>query len=73
MGPYDFYAVNWGYRYLPDCETADCEKATLDKWIKDKENDPIYRFGNQGSNFDPRSQTEDIGNNSMKASRNNFV
>lgn len=68
MGPYDFYAVNWGYRYLADCETADCENSTLNKWIEEKENDPTYRFGNQRSSFDPRSQTEDISNNSIKAS-----
>ena len=63
MGPYDFYAVNWGYRVIPENEST-----TLDKWIVEKENDPIYRFGSQGSRFDPRSQTEDIGNNSIKAS-----
>jgi hypothetical protein len=68
MGPYDFYAINWGYRYLADCNSADCEKETLDQWIKAKEGDDMYRFGNQRSSFDPRSQTEDIGNNSVKAS-----
>lgn len=67
MGPYDFYAVNWGYRVIPD-KTIETEKDILNKWIIDKANDPIYRFGNQGSRFDPRSQTEDIGNNSVKAS-----
>jgi len=67
MGPYDFYAVNWGYRVIPD-KTIETEKEILNKWIIDKANDPIYRFGNQGSRFDPRSQTEDIGNNSVKAS-----
>jgi len=67
MGPYDYYAVNWGYRIIPN-KTIETEKEILNKWIIDKANDPIYRFGNQGSTFDPRSQTEDIGNNSVKAS-----
>ena len=68
MGPYDFYAVNWGYRVIPNSTTPESEKETLDKWIVEKADDPIYRFGNQMSSFDPRSQTEDIGNNSVKAS-----
>jgi hypothetical protein len=67
MGPYDSYAVNWGYRYLPN-ETIDSEKVILNKWIEEKSNDVMYRFGNQRSQFDPRSQTEDIGNNSITAS-----
>uniref|UniRef100_UPI004049E4F4 zinc-dependent metalloprotease n=1 Tax=Flavobacterium sp. TaxID=239 RepID=UPI004049E4F4 len=67
MGPYDYYAVNWGYRYIPNT-TIESEKTVLNKWIEEKSNDVIYRFGNQRSRFDPRSQTEDIGNNSVKAS-----
>ena len=68
MGPYDYYAVNWGYRLLPQFATSDDEIPTLNKWILEKENNPVYRFGNQGSSFDPRSQTEDIGNDAVKAS-----
>ena len=68
MGPYDFYAVNWGYRVFPEAKTPESETVILNKLITEKANDPIYRFGNQGSRFDPRSQTEDIGNNSVKAS-----
>jgi hypothetical protein len=33
-----------------------------------KAGDPMYKFGKQSSSFDPTSQTEDIGNSSMKAS-----
>tara|TARA_A100000171_G_scaffold53072_1_gene76159 strand:+ start:4067 stop:6550 length:2484 start_codon:yes stop_codon:yes gene_type:complete len=68
MGPYDHYATNWGYRVLPDANFAEAEKATLDKWIEEKGDDPIYRFGRQSSRFDPQSQTESIGDNPMKAS-----
>lgn len=68
IGPYDYYAINWGYRYLADCNSNECEEKILEEWIREKENDVMYRFGNQGSSFDPRSQTEDIGNNSIKAS-----
>jgi len=68
MGPYDHYAVNWGYRVIPNATSPEVEVATLDKWIMDKAGDLNFKFGKQSSSFDPTSQTEDIGNNSMKAS-----
>jgi hypothetical protein len=67
IGIYDKYAVNWGYRYLPNAKTPDEEKATLNEWIVSKKGDPLYNFGNP-SQIDPRAQTEDLGNNAMKAS-----
>jgi hypothetical protein len=68
MGPYDHYALNWGYRVIPNAISPEAEVVTLDKWITDKAGDLNYKFGKQSSSFDPTSQTEDIGNNSMKAS-----
>lgn len=68
LGPYDDYAINYGYRYIAEAKSADDEKETLNNWIKEKAGDPIYKFGKQSSRFDPTAQTEDIGNNSIKAS-----
>lgn len=68
LGPYDDYAINYGYRYIPEAKSADDEKETLDGWITEKAGNPIYKFGKQSSRFDPTAQTEDIGNNSIKAS-----
>ena len=68
LGPYDDYAINFGYRYIPEAKSADDEKETLNSWIKEKAGNPIYTFGKQSSRFDPTAQTEDIGNNSIKAS-----
>lgn len=68
LGPYDDYAINWGYRYLPDAKSPEDEVTTLHSWIMEKAGDPKYKFGYQSSRFDPSAQTEDIGNNSMKAS-----
>lgn len=68
MGPYDHYALNWGYRVIPNATSPESEVPTLDKWILEKAGDLNYKFGKQSSSFDPTSQTEDIGNNSMKAS-----
>ena len=68
MGAYDDYAINWGYRVIPDVKSPEDETPTLAKWIVDKAENPVYKFGKQSSAFDPSSQTEDIGNNSVKAS-----
>jgi len=68
LGPYDDYAINYGYRYIPEANSADDEKETLNNWINEKAGNPIYKFGKQSSRFDPTAQTEDIGNNSIKAS-----
>ncbi len=68
LGPYDNYAINYGYRYISGAQSADSEKETLDNWIMEKAGDPKYKFGKQSSRFDPTAQTEDIGNNSILAS-----
>jgi hypothetical protein len=67
MGPYDHYAVNWGYRYLA-ANSAEAERATLNSWVLEKADDPKYKFGRQSSRFDPQSQTESIGDDPIKAS-----
>ncbi|MDR6302243.1 zinc-dependent metalloprotease [Mesonia maritima] len=69
IGPYDKYAIKWGYKPILD-KTAKEEKEILDDWILEHAGDPIYRFGSQqsGSVIDPSSQTEDLGNDAMKAS-----
>ena len=69
IGPYDIHAVRWGYRPIPSVENAEDEKPILDQWIRDKEDDPMYRFGRQQFGVvDPSSQTEDLGDDAIKAS-----
>ncbi len=69
IGIYDKHAVNWGYRPILDAKTPDDEKKTLDKWILDHADDPMYRFGRQQFGAtDPSSQTEDLGDDAVKAS-----
>lgn len=69
VGPYDMYAIEWGYRPILGAQQPEDEKETLDKWILAKADNPMYRYGRQTSNpIDPRSQTEDIGDDSMKSS-----
>ena len=68
VGPYDKYSIAWGYRPIPDAATPEDELMTLDKWILEKQGDPVYRYGRQGNSYDPTAQSEDLGDNSMKAS-----
>src|SRR5262249_20849938 len=32
IGPYDEFAISWGYKPIPDAKTSEGERATLDKW-----------------------------------------
>jgi hypothetical protein len=68
IGPYDKHAIEWGYRPILD-KTAVDEKATLNKWILDRADNLMYRFGHQqaGGVVDPSSQTEDLGDDAIKA------
>jgi hypothetical protein len=68
MGPYDHYSVNWGYRVIPDAATPADEKPVLDWWILERAHDPMYRFGPQGYGLDPRIQTEELGDDPVRAS-----
>ena len=69
IGVYDKYAIKWGYRPIPEVSSAEDEKETLDSWILEHAGDPMYRFGRQQRGIiDPSSQTEDLGDDAMKAS-----
>ncbi|VAV86122.1 FIG00552894: hypothetical protein [hydrothermal vent metagenome] len=69
IGVYDKYAISWGYRPILDAKTAEDEKKTLDSWILKHAGDPMYRFGRQQFGvIDPSSQTEDLGDDAIKAS-----
>jgi len=66
VGVYDKFSVTWGYKPIFDA-SEDEEEAILKKWITDKDNNMMYRFGPSGG-IDPSSQTEDLGDNAIKAS-----
>jgi ribosomal protein S18 acetylase RimI-like enzyme len=69
IGPYDKWAILWGYKSIPDTKDEEEDKKILNKWVIDSlQANPRLWFGGEGQNFDPRAQTEDLGDNSMKAS-----
>jgi hypothetical protein len=62
IGPYDKWATMWGYKPIPDAKTADDEKATLDRWARQQDQTPWYRFSTaQAGGSDPQSLTEAVG------------
>ena len=65
LGPYDEYAIEWGYRYFLE-ETSETEKVSLRKMVDEKSINPIYMFGYNLN--DPNTQTEDIGDDPIQAS-----
>ena len=67
IGEYDLWAIEWGYRWFPDIPTAEKEIPILNKWIIDKMHNERLRFGSEFSSGDPRTQTEDVGDNAMRA------
>jgi len=68
IGPYDYYSINWGYRWLPDISSPEEEQPILNNLIRNKENDPVYMFGSGKGGYDPSSQTENVGDDPVKAS-----
>jgi hypothetical protein len=67
IGDYDKWAILWGYKYDPDL-TEEEDKKAMSKLATDSLKNPRLWFGGEGYNFDPRAQTEDLGDNAMKAS-----
>ena len=67
IGEYDKWAIQWGYRWTD--ENSEADKKIAAKLILDslKANARLW-FGGEGKNFDPRCQTEDLSDNSVKAS-----
>lgn len=69
INDYDKWAINWGYRYFPDARTEEEERLILNKLtIAQLKKGQKYWFGGEGSDNDPRAQSEDLGNDAMKAS-----
>lgn len=69
IGPYDDWSIEYGYRLIPGVRDPQVEQTILHQWVTEKAGDPLYFYGRQtGDPHDPRSQTEDLGDDAMKAS-----
>ena len=62
IGPWDTYTTRWGYTPIPEARTPDEERATLDRWAREQDAVPWYRFSLSDSRgADPGDQTEAVG------------
>jgi hypothetical protein len=68
IGDYDKWAIEWGYRWLPRYATPEDEIPFLNEWIIKKLKDPRLFFGHEQEAYDPRSQSEDLGDDPVLAS-----
>lgn len=68
IGMYDKWAIEWGYRWMPQFETAEAETPYMNKWIISKlREDKRYTFGTETDRDDPRNQNEDLGDDAVLA------
>ena len=69
LGVEDINAIKWGYRLIKGAQTMDDEKPVLSQWIREKAGDAMYEFGPQQvmGTVDVSAQTEDLGNDHVKA------
>jgi hypothetical protein len=44
VGPWDKYSITYGYKEIPNARTPDEERPTLEKWIREQDTTPWYRF-----------------------------
>lgn len=67
IGPYDRFAVAWGYGPLPDAPSAQAEIPALDAMAARQIDDPWLRFGGEDgpAEFDPTVKMESIGDDSL--------
>ena len=69
IGDYDKWAIEWAYRLFPEFTSPEAEKGKLNQWTREKLKDHRLWWGDgEGNLDDPRSQTQDLGDNSVKAS-----
>ena len=71
LGPYDYYAIQFGYEDIPNAPTPEAEVPTLNR-LASRWSDPMYRFASdedvffdQGHAIDPRVQQYDLTNHPL--------
>jgi len=68
IGPYDYFAINWGYRRIPTAPSPDAERRVLDSLARLQDANPYFRWIGDGEPVDPRIITEALGDDPVKAS-----
>jgi len=65
VGPYDRFAIMWGYTPIPRARTPEAERPALDSIARMQDSVPWYRFGHlaetRADDPDPGDETEAVG------------
>ena len=69
LGVYDYYAIEWGYKYFPNQMGYKKESLELQKFVDKHQGNPFYRYGLQqtSTRYDPSAIEEDLTNNPVQA------
>ena len=72
LGPYDYYAIRYGYGYIAGARTPEGELPVLRQWAS-RWSEPYYRFASDedtafasGHAIDPRVVTDDLSNDPLQ-------
>jgi hypothetical protein len=68
IGDYDNWAIEWGYKLFAEYKDGDAEKTMLNKWVVEKLKNKRLWFGTESNQDDPRSQSEQVGDDAVKGS-----
>ena len=73
VGPYDKFAIMWGYKPIAGARTPDQEIATLDQWARTQDTVPWFRFSANNEFGATGTQTEAVGDaDPVKSTRLGF-
>lgn len=64
---YDRWAIEWGYRLFPEIKTLEEERAHVSAWVGEEQKKWGQWYGAQSNVSDPRSQSEDVGDDLVVA------
>ena len=70
IGDYDEWAIEWGYKPVLDVADAATDHKLMEKMVTErlKDNPRLWWGDGEGYRSDPRCQTEDLGDDAVKAS-----
>ena len=69
FGPYDYFAIEWGYRSFSNAMSCDDEWPRLDEMAAKQIDDPMLRFGGEddSATLDPKVNTNVVGGDPVEA------
>jgi hypothetical protein len=68
IGEYDIWAIKWAYQTLEGATPEDDQKTLSKQYIQEFAKNPRIWFGTETNPYDPRTQSEGLGDNNMLAS-----